>query len=254
MKKKTLFVAYASQKGGVGKTTFTVLTASYFHFVLGYNVGIVDCDSPQCNSESMRMRDLNKIREDEYYQRLVIQQQQDLNGKKAYPIMKSSVETGIADAEKMMNSTDVEYDVIFFDLPGTVKTEGVLTILYEMDYLFCPITADRSVLETTLAFAHMLDSMFISPKIGRLRGLYLFWNEVEASVRTILYDVYNEILDEQKIFHLDTTVPRTVRFTREISDNHKKIFRSTFFPADKVAVRITRLDQLFEEMRIILNL
>lgn len=44
MKKETLYVAFSTQKGGVGKTTFTVLVASYLYYLKGYNVAVVDCD------------------------------------------------------------------------------------------------------------------------------------------------------------------------------------------------------------------
>ena len=43
---KPILVAVSSQKGGVGKSTLTVLLASYLHFVKGYEVAVVDCDSP----------------------------------------------------------------------------------------------------------------------------------------------------------------------------------------------------------------
>ena len=47
MKKKTMNVAFSTQKGGAGKTTLTVLVASYLHYVKGYNVAVIDCDFPQ---------------------------------------------------------------------------------------------------------------------------------------------------------------------------------------------------------------
>ena len=36
--KTPLYVAFSTQKGGVGKTTFTVLAASYLHYLKGYDV------------------------------------------------------------------------------------------------------------------------------------------------------------------------------------------------------------------------
>ena len=47
MKRDPLFVALSNRKGGVGKSEFTVLPASYFHYLNGYNVLVVDCDYPQ---------------------------------------------------------------------------------------------------------------------------------------------------------------------------------------------------------------
>jgi cellulose biosynthesis protein BcsQ len=35
MKRKPLFIAFSTQKGGVGKTVFTVLAASYLHYLKG---------------------------------------------------------------------------------------------------------------------------------------------------------------------------------------------------------------------------
>ncbi|MCP5762177.1 ParA family protein, partial [Klebsiella pneumoniae] len=46
-KKQPLFIAFSSQKGGVGKSTFTTLVASLLHYRLGYNVAVFDCDFPQ---------------------------------------------------------------------------------------------------------------------------------------------------------------------------------------------------------------
>ena len=45
-RKTPLYVAFSTQKGGVGKTTFTVLAASCLHYLKGYDVAVVDCDYP----------------------------------------------------------------------------------------------------------------------------------------------------------------------------------------------------------------
>jgi len=40
-------ISICNQKGGIGKSTFTVLIASYLHYTLGHDVLVVDCDYPQ---------------------------------------------------------------------------------------------------------------------------------------------------------------------------------------------------------------
>ena len=55
MSKRCVFVAMSSQKGGVGKSTMTVLLAGYFHYVMGYNVAVVDCDYPQFSIKALRL-------------------------------------------------------------------------------------------------------------------------------------------------------------------------------------------------------
>ena len=74
MKKETLYVAFSTQKGGVGKTTFTVLVASYLYYLKGYNVAVVDCDYPQHSISAMRKRDAEQVNSDEYYKQLAFHQ------------------------------------------------------------------------------------------------------------------------------------------------------------------------------------
>ena len=62
-----LYVAFSTQKGGVGKTTFTVLAASYLHYLKGYDVAVVDCDYPQHSIAGMRKRDAEQVGADDDY-------------------------------------------------------------------------------------------------------------------------------------------------------------------------------------------
>ena len=59
--KETLLVAFSTQKGGAGKTTLTVLMASYLYYVKGMDVVVVDCDYPQYSIKDMRKRDVKNI-------------------------------------------------------------------------------------------------------------------------------------------------------------------------------------------------
>ncbi len=51
---KETFVAFATQKGGVGKSTVTALVANYVHNVMGRNVAVIDCDEPQHSIAGLR--------------------------------------------------------------------------------------------------------------------------------------------------------------------------------------------------------
>ena len=68
--KTPLYVAFSTQKGGVGKTTFTVLAASYLYYLKGYDVAVVDCDYPQHSIAGMRKRDAEQVGADEDYKRM----------------------------------------------------------------------------------------------------------------------------------------------------------------------------------------
>ena len=103
-KKQPLFIAFATQKGGVGKTTFTVLTASYLHYAKGYNVAVIDCDYPQYSIHAMRERDGEQVKSNESYKRLAMEQFKALD-KRAYPILKSTTENAIVMANEFLNDT-----------------------------------------------------------------------------------------------------------------------------------------------------
>lgn len=64
---KTRFVAFATQKGGIGKSTITALVANYFHNVKGYNVAVIDCDEPQYNLADLRDEELELIKSSDYF-------------------------------------------------------------------------------------------------------------------------------------------------------------------------------------------
>ena len=115
MNKRPTYVAFSTQKGGAGKTTLTVLVASYLHFVKGYNVAVVDCDYPQHSIVEMRERDLKMAMDDPYYKRMAYEQVQRLE-KKAYPVIESTPEDAVS---KVKELADTDFDFIFFDLPGT---------------------------------------------------------------------------------------------------------------------------------------
>ena len=150
MKEKTKFVAFSTQKGGAGKTTLTVLAASYLHYVKGFNVAVIDCDYPQHSIVEMRERDLKLALEDEHYKRLAYEQFTRLQ-KKAYPVVESNTKEALADADYLLPQGDFDY--VFFDLPGTINNEDLIHSLAGMDYLVAPISADRVVMESTLNYA-----------------------------------------------------------------------------------------------------
>lgn len=245
MKKESKYVAFSTQKGGAGKTTLTVLVASYLHYVKGYSVAVVDCDYPQYSILEMRDRDLKTVMEDEHY-KLIAYEQFTALGRKAYPVVNSTPEEAIQVAAGL--SETGEFDFVFFDLPGTVNNADVIRTLSQMEYIFSPISADRVVLESTLRFAVVLNQQLITTGKAKIKGLYLLWNLVDGREKTELYEVYEQVIEELGLQVLKTFLPDSKRFRREHSTAHKPLFRSTLFPADKLLVRGSNLDALTDEI------
>ena len=133
MNKRPILVAFSNQKGGVGKSTVTAVLASYFNYVRGLKVAVVDCDYPQFSLEKLRGRDLKNLEKSEYHQRLFCRQFED-GSRKAYPIVTSTPE----EPQRFPDNWS-DYDLIFFDLPGTVNSRGVFESVMNMDLSLLPL-------------------------------------------------------------------------------------------------------------------
>ena len=243
-------VAFATQKGGVGKTTLTVLTASYLHYVKDYDVAIIDCDYPQNSIHEMRERDLKMAMEDDYYKQKAYQQFTTLN-KKGYMVVESSPEEAIADGEYVVK--ELQPDFIFFDIPGTINNQHIVETLSDMDYIIALISADRVVVESTLQFVVSLNDNFIKARKTRIKDIFFLWNLVDGREKNELYQVYEEVITKLGFPILKTFIPDSKRFRREQSNNHKAVFRSTIFPADKNLVKGSNLELLINELLEVLK-
>ena len=177
MEKEPVYLAFSTQKGGAGKTTLTVLVASYLHYVKGYDVAVVDCDYPQHSIAGMRQRDLKLALEDNHYKALAYEQFTRL-GKKAYPVVESSTERAIDDADRI--TEQAAFDLVFFDLPGTVNNPSVIRALSNMDYIIAPISADRVVLESTLRYMTVVNDVIRKTGVSNIKGTYLVWTDCRA--------------------------------------------------------------------------
>lgn len=251
--KDPLFVAFSTQKGGAGKTTLTVLMASYLHYIKGYNVVVVDCDFPQFSIKDMRDRDMRKVESNKHFASMAYEQFKKI-GKRAYPILESRPEDAINNANAYAaNYSDL--DLVLFDLSGTINNSAIIKTISAMDYVFCPIAADRVVMESSLQFATMINDHLITTGMSSIKGLHMLWNMVDRREKTELYDLFEKIAEEQGISTLKTTLPDSKRFRREAAeDGEKALFRSTLFPPDRTLIKGSNLEELSKEILTIMKL
>ncbi len=148
----------------------------------------------------------------------------------------------------MLRAEATKPDLVFFDLPGTLKSEGVVKTLSQMDYIFAPISADRLVVESTLQFAALFHENLITTGIAKTKGLHLFWTMVDGREKSELYDLYQQIIDGMNISMLETRLPDSKRFRRDLSEERKAIFRSTIFPMDNALMKGSNIRELAEEI------
>lgn len=251
--KKTLKISFSTQKGGVGKSTMTTLLASVLHYRLGFNVLVMDCDFPQHSLTNMRERDKKTIMQNKYHKKAAMKQFQTIN-KKAYPIIRCKAENALEKASEYINGSAVEPDVIFFDLPGTANTRGVLTTLKTMDFIFSPITADRLVVESTLGFTKAFLGLPKTIEGNEKQEMWLFWNQVDGREKTGVYDAYQSVIKELNLPIMETRIMDSKRFRKETDDTISYVFRSSLLPAETPLMKATKMDLFVGEFLKIVHL
>ena len=252
MKKEPLFIAFSTQKGGAGKTTLTVLMASYLYYVKGYDMAVVDCDYPQFSLKDMRERDLKNIERNPHLRRAAYEQFKRL-GKRAYPIVGSRPDHAVEAARPFVES-ETPPDFVFFDLTGTVNNMGLIKTVATMDYIFCPIAADRFIMESSLKYAGILNDTLVTTGKSNIKGIRLLWNMVDRREKTDLYDIYEKVIAGMGLEVLKTSLPDSKRFRKEgAEEGDRPLFRSTLLPPDRTLAKGSGIDALAEEILEIVN-
>ena len=121
-----------------------------------------------------------------------------------------------------------KFDLVLFDLPGTINNPGVAKTVSLMDYIFCPVAADKLILESSLAFALKVRDEIMTVSGCSVKEMYMLWNLVDAREKTDLYDRYEEVFEEQMLQTLKTRLPDAKKYRREGSKNASRaVFRSS---------------------------
>ncbi|WP_299664504.1 ParA family protein [uncultured Polaribacter sp.] len=251
MKKEPLKISFSSQKGGVGKSAITILTASILHYKMGYQVVLFDCDYPQLSIVKQRERELKVVMEHDHYKRMAHTQFSHLN-KKAYPVIPCHADTALQEAERFLKESPISYDIAFFDLPGTVNSSGILQTLMGMDVIFSPMTADRLVMESTLSFYQVISELF--KKQPNNKGLYLFWNMVDGREKSPLYKMYEKVISQLDLHLMQHYFSDSKRFRKELLEiGNGLVFRATLFPPHHRLIKHARLDIFIDEFLHLLH-
>lgn len=100
----------------MGKSTITVLLASYFHYLKGYNVLVVDCDYPQHSISTMRDWEVGTIEKNVHLQNQLVEQF-GTSGRKAYSILNSTPEEARETAGRFLENRNWTMTLSFLTSP-----------------------------------------------------------------------------------------------------------------------------------------
>lgn len=143
-------IAFASQKGGVGKTTLLMLTASACHNRLKKKVLVIDCDQ-QGSVKHIYNKENN----------------QKSSGKKPYPVIAFDWQRKNSESNfsKTIALAKAKHDLIFLDLPSKSQNSAdVYNSLVASDAIIVPIIASKLDVHSTITFLNTL------PQIATIRS------------------------------------------------------------------------------------
>ncbi len=247
-----IYVAFASQKGGCGKSTLTTLVASYLHYIEGVEVLVVDCDSRQHTQKSYRDNDVLIIKENPYIQKTYLNFYEKFK-KDPYDILFTSSGDAIEMAQEAVENGNPA-KVVFFDITGTINDLSIVNLIASMHYLFVPITIDTGDMKSSLCFANRVMEEMITTNSTSIKEMKLLWNKVPGRVKTTLCELVDEYMEEMSLESLKTVLSNSTRFFKDgCSTGKSGVFRSTLLPPDKRLLKGSNLPELVKEIRSIIK-
>jgi len=100
----------------------------------------------------------------------------------------------------------------------------------------------------------VLQRMMLGKETSRLKGLYLFWNQVDKRETSGLYEKYGQVVADMGLPMLQTRIPDTKRFRKEADGTGRTVFRSTLLAPDRRMLAGSGIPELTREIATILKL
>ncbi|HKG05644.1 MAG TPA: ParA family protein [Pedobacter sp.] len=179
-----MVIIIGNQKGGAGKSTFTLLLANYLTQIRGCMVTVIDMDYQQSLVQKFNKDQLSGL--DPPYQVIAASLEQ-------YPVML-----------KVLGENPE--DLVLIDLPGKLDDDGLIPVFQSADQVYCPFGYDEFSFESTVLFA------FVLQKINPDAELTFIPNRVKANVK---YETQEEVDRQLAGFgKLSMPIPDRIDFQR----------------------------------------
>lgn len=201
-----MIILIGNQKGGAGKSTFTMLLANYLTMSRHCKVTVIDMDYQQSIAQK--------------YQRAKL-----LENAEPYEV----ISAGLEDYPRLLPVLNENpEDLALIDLPGKLDDDGLITVFRSADLVFCPFSYDEFSFESTVLFSVVLHK--INPEVQ----VTFIPNRIKANVR---YETQQEVDQQLSNFGMVTIpIPDRIDFQRV------NTFRT---PEAILPVILPVMDQLF---------
>lgn len=227
-------IAFATQKGGMGKTTLSVLVASWLHYKRGVNVAILDVDGSQLSVYNQRVREMNEYETDpEVNARL------DAQNIDPYLILAGDPK----DVPTLLTELPDAVQLVFVDMPGNIEVAGYEAAIKSVDYLIVPMETSEYSVTTGINYLNAIQEINLLP-VDQCR---IIWNKYKPSRDGELADLLEERFSAIGLTCLKSRIPQ--RDSYQDSAN-----RSTLFPMPGNYLRNSGLKDLFPEIESLVSI
>jgi len=175
---------FGNQKGGVGKSTLTVLSGNYLSLAKEWPVTIIDMDYQQSISQKFEKA---KVLENE----------------EPYEVIPANLETFPVLGPIL---TKNKKEAVLIDLPGKLDDDGLIPVFKMADLVICPFAYDEFTFESTVLFTVVLKK--VNPKVE----VIFVPNRIKANVKFEIMHEVNEQLS--KFGKITASIPDRIDFQR----------------------------------------
>ena len=167
-----------NEKGGVGKTTLTVLVASYLAYGRGLRVCVVDFDYPTYHLWQLRESELSILADPR--SPLAAWLRENPSEAEPYTVIRAHPGAGGVFSPREVFALErgidpIRYDILLYDFPGRFTPDEPVSLLAAnggLDFVGIPMDTDVQSRRSALVVADAL--------AGEGVPLVLFWNRVSA--------------------------------------------------------------------------
>ncbi|WP_454801370.1 ParA family protein [Mucilaginibacter phyllosphaerae] len=197
---------FGNQKGGVGKSTLTVLSGNYLTLAKDWPVTVIDMDYQQSISQK--------------YEKAKV-----LENAEPYEVLPANLETFPMLRDVL---TKNKKDAILIDLPGKLDDDGLIAVFQSADMVVCPFAYDEFTYESTVLFTVVLKK--VNPAIevvfvpNRIKANVKFETLTEVNEQLLKFGTITPVIPDRIDFQRITTFQTPLSLYTVIGPVFEQIF------------------------------